>query len=344
MANTVVGLYDDNATAKQVVQALKDEDFGRNDVHLISTGTSEGMFDSDLVGALSSRGVPMDEAEFYAEGVRRGGSLVMTHAPEDRAEEAAGIMSVHRPVRMPERRAAWEEEGYVAYDPEAEPYTAQQAETERTRYRGEEAGEEVSIPIVEERVKVGKRAVNRGGIRIHSHVEERPVEEQVRLRDEEIDVERREADRALSEEEADEAFRDQDIEMTETDEEAVVEKEARVTEEVVARKRATEREETVRDTVRHTEVDVEGSEGYESHADDFRRHYDENYASGDGDYSAYEPAYRHGYRAGAGDRYRNRNYEDARPAIRREYEEKHGSGTFDRAKGAVRHAFHRGRS
>ncbi len=265
MAKTVVGLYDDNTTAKQVIEALKDENFDRNSIHLVSHGSGRSKKkkrkdEKDLVGKLSGRGVPTDDAKFYAEGVRRGGSLVMIHAPEDRAEEAAGIMSVHRPVRVPERRAAWKEEGYTGYDPEAEPYSAEEARAERARYRGEAGEEEVSIPVVEERVKVGKRAVNRGGVRIHSHVEERPVEEQVHLRDEEIDVERRKTDRALSEEEADEAFRDQDVEMTETDEEAVVEKEAHVTEEVVARKRATEREETVRDTVRHTEVDVEDAD------------------------------------------------------------------------------------
>lgn len=111
------------------------------------------------------------------------------------------------------------------------------------------------MPVVEEQVDVGKRAVERGRVRVHTHVVERPVEQTVRLRDEEVHVERRSANRPVTASE--DAFRERTIEASETDEEAVVEKEARVVEEVVVSKDAVEREETVRDTVRRTEVDVE---------------------------------------------------------------------------------------
>jgi stress response protein YsnF len=94
-------------------------------------------------------------------------------------------------------------------------------------------------------------------VRIHTSVEERPVEETVRLRDEEVNVERRTVDRPVSGAEAEAAFREGDIELEETHEEAVVSKEARVVEEVVVDKDVREREEVVRDTVRRTEVDVE---------------------------------------------------------------------------------------
>jgi len=116
-------------------------------------------------------------------------------------------------------------------------------------------GEE-SIPIVEERLTVGKREVNRGRVRVRSYVVETPVEEQVSLRQEHVDVERRAVDRPVTA--ADEAlFRERTIEATETSEEAVVAKEARVVEELVVRKDAEERVQTVQDTVRRTEVEVE---------------------------------------------------------------------------------------
>jgi hypothetical protein len=83
-----------------------------------------------------------------------------------------------------------------------------------------------------------------------------PVQEQVRLREEHVNVERRPADRELSPEEV-VALRDQTIEVTEMAEEAVVGKRARVREEVRVGKESTERTETVRDNVRHTEVEVE---------------------------------------------------------------------------------------
>ena len=85
------------------------------------------------------------------------------------------------------------------------------------------------IPIVEERILVGKRDVERGRVRVRSYVVETPVTEQVTLREEHVDVQRRVVDRPLTD--ADEAFRERVIDATEHAEEAVIAKEARVTEE-----------------------------------------------------------------------------------------------------------------
>jgi len=119
-------------------------------------------------------------------------------------------------------------------------------------------GEEV-IPVAEERLRVGKRDVSHGRVRIRSYVVETPVEEQVTLREERVAVERRPADRALGD--AEQAFQERTIEAEERGEEAVVSKKARVTEEVVVRKEAEQRTETVSDTVRQTEVEVEDERG-----------------------------------------------------------------------------------
>ncbi len=117
-------------------------------------------------------------------------------------------------------------------------------------------GGEEHIPIVEERLRVGKREVSRGRVRVRSYVVETPVQEQVALRQEHVEVERRSVDRPLTA--ADEAlFQERVVEATESSEEAVVAKEARVVEEVVVRKEAEERVQTVQDTVRRTEVEVE---------------------------------------------------------------------------------------
>ena len=113
------------------------------------------------------------------------------------------------------------------------------------------------VPVVEEGLAVGKRAVATGGVRVTSRVVEAPVEETVRLREERVEAARRPADRKLSPAEADAVFADRTVEMTGTGEEAEVGKTARVVEEVTLGKRAGEREATVRDTVRRTEVEVE---------------------------------------------------------------------------------------
>jgi len=101
------------------------------------------------------------------------------------------------------------------------------------------------------------RKVVRGGVRVSSHVVERPVEEKVRLREEHVEAERERVDRRLSPEEAEAAFKERTVEMTETAEEAEVRKEARVVEQVSLEKRAEEHTATVRDKVRRTEVEVE---------------------------------------------------------------------------------------
>ncbi len=114
-----------------------------------------------------------------------------------------------------------------------------------------------TVPVVEEGLEVGKREVATGGVRVTSSVSERPVEETVTLREERVEARRTRADRELGPDEAEAAFRDRTVEMLATGEEAEVRKTARVVGEVTLGKRVGEREATVRDTVRRTEVEVE---------------------------------------------------------------------------------------
>src|SRR3954451_9620976 len=122
--------------------------------------------------------------------------------------------------------------------------------TSRELREGEEA-----IPVVEEQVRVGKRDVSRGSGRVRCYVIERPVKKQVNLREERVTIERRPVDHELPP--GTSPFQERTIEATERGEEAVVDKRARVVEEVGLRKDVDTRTETVRDTVRKTEVEVE---------------------------------------------------------------------------------------
>ena len=114
-----------------------------------------------------------------------------------------------------------------------------------------------TVQEVREELNVGTREVATGGVRVTSSVSEVPVEQTVTLREEEVSAERKPASRALSPEEAEAAFEGRTVEATSTREEAEVSKVARVVGEVSLGKRVSEREETVRDTVRRTEVEVE---------------------------------------------------------------------------------------
>jgi uncharacterized protein (TIGR02271 family) len=126
---------------------------------------------------------------------------------------------------------------------------------------GAAAQQNTRIPVVEEQLKVGKREVQRGGVRIYARTRERPVEETVTLREERARVERRPVNRAATGEELGSAFEERSIELSETAEEPVVSKTARVVEEVDVGKEVSSRTETIKDTVRRRDVEVEKSSG-----------------------------------------------------------------------------------
>lgn len=313
------------------------------------TGAGIGAVAGGLLGALIGWGIPEEQAGYYAEGVRRGGTLVAVRTPENRVDDAVDIMNQHDPIDIERRAAYWREEGWTGYDTEAEAYTTDEIETERENYtayetettpttRGREVEEE-AIPIVEEEMRVGKREVERGGVRVHAYVEEQPVSEDVQLREERVHVERRPVDRRADVSDLD-TFEEKTIEMTERGEEVVAEKTARVIEEVVIEKDVDVHEETVRDTVRRTRVDTEEIGEYDEYAPQFRKHYETTYADTDYNYKQYEPAYRYGYNLASSDRYYGRDWNEIEPEVRTRWEETN-KGTWNDFRGAVRHGWNR---
>jgi uncharacterized protein (TIGR02271 family) len=208
--------------------------------------------------------------------------------------------------------------------------------------------------VVEEAVTVGKREVQRGRVRIHSRVVERPVEETVRLRDETVTVERRPVDRPATDADL-AAGRDETIEVTEVDEEVVVNKQARVVEEVVVRTDAQEHTETVRETVRRTEVEVdrdaEATAGtarpatardIASYEADWRQHHGTTFVSR-GAYTEYEPAYRYGSELAGDARYRGRDWAALEADAHRDWEGRH-AGTWEQFKDAIRYGWEKVRA
>ena len=176
-----------------------------------------------------------------------------------------------------------------------------------------------SIPVVEEQLKVGKREVQRGGVRIFSRIVETPVNETVGLREEHVDVQRRRVDEPLSPGDAG-AFREQTIEMRETAEEAVVEKTARVVEEVTIGKQVSERQQQISDTVRHTEVDVQRLDGTSARSDlrdddsSYRNHFTSTYGSSGAAYDDYAPAYSYGSQMASSGSYSGRQWARSNPS------------------------------
>jgi uncharacterized protein (TIGR02271 family) len=336
MASTVIGFYDTDSTAQQVIRELQGQGFSDKMIEYVSGSGNANVVSSKLTSA----GVPHDEAELYERGVERGGSLVTVTTEETGAAQAASIMQTYNPVYI-EALDEWvtraETNGTLTADTTPKTTTATATDTE-----------DMSIPIVEEQIRVGKREVERGGVRVRSYVTETPIEEQIKLRDETIRVERRPVDRPVSA--TDDPFKERSIELTETDEEAVVAKEARIVEEVVVRKDVDERVETVRDTVRRTNVDIQNigtdvsvNGDYSRFDNDFRDHYDSSSFRDDYSYEQSQPAYRYGYAMASDKRYKGRDWSVIENDVRGDWE-KSNKGTWEQFKDSVRYAWERARS
>jgi uncharacterized protein (TIGR02271 family) len=270
---TVVGLFSSVAEAQRVKQLITSSgNFAADEVKVVANHAEDDYSNTEHAGAgigdkvshffKSLTGGDEDVHDHYATGLNSGGALLTVKADDD---EAQGVV-----VLLRENGAREIEGDRVDTDTGYNDISAGVAGTTggltgSTGYAAEGAGTartadlnttgETSIPIVEENLVVGKREVDLGGVRVYSHVVEEPVSADVDLRNEQILVERRPVDRPATA--ADFTPGERSFEVRATGEEAVVAKAARVVEEVLVGKDSTQHTETVRDSVRHTEVDVE---------------------------------------------------------------------------------------
>ncbi|MFP3546965.1 general stress protein [Rhizobium sp. SIMBA_035] len=88
-----------------------------------------------IVGAMIESGVPEEDAHFYAEGVRRGGTLVTARVEDEHRASADAILNSSPRVNVADRRARYAEQGWTRFDETADPYTDEQIAGERDRYR-----------------------------------------------------------------------------------------------------------------------------------------------------------------------------------------------------------------
>ena len=160
-----------------------------------AAGAGIGAAAGGLVGGLVGLGVPEEHANYYAEGVRRGGTLVTVHAEDNKVSQAAQIMRRHGAVDIDKRAETYKSEGFNRFDEKSQPYAEHEATAHRDKYAEHrdrvDTGDKAVLEEVEEDIKVGKRQVQRGGVRVFSRVTETPVEKDVTLRDEEVHVSRR---------------------------------------------------------------------------------------------------------------------------------------------------------
>ena len=248
--------------------------------------------DTGFWGSVKNLFAPEEDKHAYAEGLHRGGFLLTAHTSEAQYEQVLDILDHEGAVDMNEREAKWKSEGWSGYHGATTAVETSSAASSGTATsgldrttstaaagtpvgltghaatgretigerasvagRGLAAAGEETIQLAEESLRVGKRDVNHGRVRLRSYVVEKPVHEAITLHSERVDVARRPVDRALGA--GENLFQERTISAEEHSEEAVVSKEARVYEEVSLGKSAQDRTHEVNDIVRRTELEVD---------------------------------------------------------------------------------------
>jgi stress response protein YsnF len=193
---------------------------------------------------------------WYAEVEERGRVLLTVFAVDSEAEyyRISDILDRHHPINVDEGEDA---ASFSSYEPRwsGEQTASSEGVGSTQRIGSTQDVGETHIPVMKEELQVGKRQVrNAKAYRIRTTVQEVPVEEQVRLRDETVVVDRQPVSGRTA---TGDAFQERTVEVQEMHEEPVVAKTVRQVEDVVVRKDAKERVETVRDNVRQTKVEID---------------------------------------------------------------------------------------
>jgi uncharacterized protein (TIGR02271 family) len=255
---TIVAVYDQLTDADAAVrdleaasvpsQAIRRHE-GRTETTTTTPVREEGFW-ARLFGS-----EPDHDTSIYDRSIDSGSSIVAVRVSSEHVDRVSSILETHHPIDLDERSAQYLASGTTTGtgSPTAPATTAPMLDTAHTSEAA--ASESGTIQLAEETLAVGKRAVGGATTRIRRFVVETPVQEQVSLRDETVTLERHPVTDGRPVGATD--FADKVVEMTETSEEAVVSKTAHVVEEVNLRKEVTDRVETVKDTLRRDEVEIE---------------------------------------------------------------------------------------
>jgi uncharacterized protein (TIGR02271 family) len=367
MSRTITALFDTRADAEAGRERLLGASLHTDNVKIhdkssLGANNYSSPNEPGMWASVDNAFLPYEDRHVYEEGVRRGGFLLLADVDDDRADEAVRVLndSHVQSIDIDERASQWKSAGWTppaaasagigmagmgAGMQQSSAMSAQSADMQGSLGRTDSLQRDTAtqrIPVVAEQLKIGKREVERGGVRVYSRIVETPVNESIALREEHVDVQRRVVDQPISLTDA-AAFKEQSIEMRETAEEAVVQKSAQIIEEVTISKEVSERQQQISDTVRHTEVEVERLDGMtdDSH---YRSHYQSNYGSTGGSYDDFAPAYTYGSQMRGDSRYSSRQWDDVESDLRTDWDKRNAGltgSTWENVKAAVRHGWDR---
>jgi uncharacterized protein (TIGR02271 family) len=260
-ARTLTAMFSDRGEAERAGEMLMSElQLNRSAIRVNPTeGATDAGYDAarpyddkGFFGAIKDLFVPDEDRYGYAEGMRRGGVLLSAQVDEAQSSRASDILEHAGAWDLDAQEASWRKLGWTGYDASA--HAAARGTATTVGAAAANGGGNDAIKVVEERLSVGKRVTEGGSVRVRSYVVERPAEVQVTLRGESVRVERHPVDRVAT---MGDQFESRTIEARGMEEVPVVSKEARIIEEIHLRKDVADRTETVSDTLRKTEVDVQ---------------------------------------------------------------------------------------
>jgi uncharacterized protein (TIGR02271 family) len=262
---TLVAVYDTPPHADAAVKALKAAGFAESDISVFDsarlkagrTSLSPGVKEPGLWHRLFGTDVHEHEASIYGQTVEEGGSVISVRVPESEVAHASAVLNIHRPVDVHDRAvtsgiapAAHVEA--VEKKLAAIPLAAEQQVAVSPKLA---AAQPDVLRLAEEQLEVGKQIAETGRTRVRRFVTEREVAQDVALHEEHAEVLRKAISDPAYVGEID--WADDTIEIVETAEHALVNKTARIVEEVGLKKVGSDHVETIRDKLRRQQVEIE---------------------------------------------------------------------------------------
>jgi uncharacterized protein (TIGR02271 family) len=261
---TLVAAYSTRDHAMAAVNALKAGGFHSGDISTFDqsrlTAGKETMTGTKHVGLwqrLFGSDINRYEATVLGDTVGSGGTVVSVRVPQDEVAHATGILDLHHPVDIHDRAVT----SGVAQPAHVEAATKSMASRPLARDQGVAISPKLAetqpetLRLAEEQLDIGKKRIETGRTRVRRFTTERDVDQNVTLHDEHGEVLRKAVSQPAALDEVD--WADRQVEVVETTEQALVNKTARVVEEVSLRKKGDEHVETIHEKLRRQQAEVE---------------------------------------------------------------------------------------
>ncbi len=313
---TVIGLFDDRNEAMRAYTALAEEGYAKADLDILTRDDK----DDEPKLAHMREWIPEPDVNIYLEGVRQGGTIITANVVDSAVTRAAEIMSGYKMVNIKNRAAE-----------------LQKVHTDLKL--SDPAKSDNVLEVIEEELQVGKEKVERGRMRIYNVVSEREVKKDIGLKDETLRVTRRPVDRAVKINP--DLFKERSFELVEMDEIALVGKTARVVEEVSLGKEVADKVETIKETLRRQDVQIEeipAARLFKEYDTDFRKFYSKNLVNSGASYENLLPAFHYGYDLAVREPFRSSPWSAVEADSRKIWEEKN-PGTWDQNKAVIKYAW-----